>query len=455
MARRIEFPHQFAPRDYQRPVWNAFVDREVKRGVCVWHRRAGKDKTFVNIMAAKMAERRGSYFYYFPTGAMGRKVLWEGMDKDGLPFLDHFPADFIRNVNQQEMKFETVTGSLFRIVGTDRLDVVGTNPVGCVFSETSLQNPLGWDYVRPILSENGGWALFNGTPRGKNWFYDLKLMAEANEEWFCQTLTVDDTRAITPEAIEAERRSGMSEEMIRQEYWCDFTAGLPGAIYARLIEQARSDKRIERVPYDGGLPVWTFWDLGAPVNTAVWSVQFVGREIRVLACDTGDDWTTAQRVAMMEGRQWAYAGHILPHDASATQKGGMTYAEELERAGLRNVQVLPRTADIKAGINRLRAMMPSMSFDAVRCKRGIAALEAYHLRFDQKRGMFLDEPEHDWSSHPCDALRYLAEAVACGFVKYGGLVARGLRIISPLEGVGDDWPGRGRRKSVHVISALD
>lgn len=441
---RIDLPHRFAPRDYQVPVWNAFVDREVKRGVCVWHRRAGKDKTFVNIMATKMAERRGSYYYYFPTGAMGRKILWEGMDAAGLPFLEHFPADFIRNPNQQEMKFETVTGSLFRIIGTDRLDVVGTNPVGCVFSEASLQNPLGWDYVRPILAENGGWALFNGTPRGKNWFYHLHRMAESEPEWFSSVLTVDHTKAIPLSAIDAERRSGMAEEMVRQEFYCDFTAGLPGAIYAREIEAARADGRICAVPYDGGLPVWTFWDLGAPMNTAVWSVQFLAGSIRVLACDTGEDWGTAQRVAAMEGRRWPYAGHILPHDAAARQTGGLTYAEELERAGLRNVQTLPRTNDPKAGINRLRGMIQSMTFDEARCAHGIEALEAYHLKWDEKRMMFSDTPEHDWSSHPCDALRYLAEAEALGIVK-SGLARKAPRVISPISGLGDNSAWHGLR----------
>lgn len=448
----IELPHRFTPRPYQQPVVTAFLRDGVKRGVCVWHRRAGKDKTFVNIMAAKMAERVGSYFYYFPTAAMGRKILWEGMDGAGMKFLDHFPPDFIRKSSNTEMKFEAINGSIFRIIGTDRLDVVGTNPVGCIFSETSLQNPLGWEYVRPILAENGGWALFNGTPRGKNWFHDLTRMAEQNPDWFCQTLTVDDTGAIPPEAIEDERRMGMPEEMVRQEFYCDFTAATPGAIYAQLMESARREGRIGSVPQDGGLPVWTFWDLGAPVNTAVWSVQFLGREIRVLACDTGADWTTGRRVAEMTARNWAYAGHILPHDGAARQKGGLTYAEELEKAGLSNVITLPVAKDRRAGINRLRSMLPAMCFDEARCKTGIAALEAYHLEYDARRKMYKDEPRHDWSSHACDALRYLAEAAACGAVKVGAM-EQPSRVISPIEGLGDVWAG-GRRRAQY-ISALD
>jgi phage terminase large subunit len=458
MAIEIELPYRFAPRDYQRLVMKAFLEDGVKRGVCVWHRRAGKDKTFINVMAAKMAERVGSYFYYFPTAKMGRKILWEGMDGAGMPFLDHFPPGFIRAVNKTEMSFQAVNGSIFRIIGTDRLDVVGTNPVGCIFSETSLQNPLGWEYVRPILAENGGWALFNGTPRGKNWFHELVKAAESNPKWFCQLLTVDDTGAITPEAIEEERQAGMSDEMVQQEFYCSFTAALVGAIYAKQMEQAARDKRIGKVPCDGGVPVWTFWDLGAPLNTAVWSAQFVGREVRLLACDVGKDWTLAERVAEMTARGWAYAGHIVPHDANAKQKSGLRFSEELERAGLKNVIVLP-SGSVDAGINRVRAMLPAMSFDEERCGLGIRALEAYHMELDEKRSStflakFKDVPCHDWSSHPCDALRYLAEAVAQGVVKSGAVTKGTGLYISPMAGLGDVWEG-GRRRPGSYISALD
>jgi phage terminase large subunit len=455
----LELPFRFQPRPYQCPVMEAFIEKGVKRGVCVWHRRAGKDKTFINIMAALMAQRVGAYFYYFPTAANGRKILWEGRDSQGMKFLDHFPPGFIKRSNNSEMSFEAVNGSMFRIIGTDNLDVVGTNPVGCVFSETSLQNPLAWEYVRPILAENGGWALFNGTPRGKNWFHDLVRMAEANPAWFCQILGNSDTGAISAEAIQEERMAGMSEEMIAQEFECSFTAAIQGAIYAALMEQAWKQKRIGVVPHDESIPVWTVWDLGAPLNTAVWSVQFVGREVRMLACDTGKDWGLGRRVAEMTARGYAYAGHILPHDAGARQKGGLTFAEEFERTNLEGkVHTLP-VGNVRAGINRVRSMLPAMSFDEKACKYGIAALEAYHMEEDVKKSAtflkkFKDAPCHDWSSHACDAVRYLAEAVALGIIKSGAAAKREILYISPLEGTGDVWPG-GSRKGKGIGLASD
>jgi len=219
----ITVPYQFSPRSYQERVMKAITAGE-KRAVCVWHRRSGKDKTAINIMAKEMLRRVGSYFYFFPTYAQGRKVLWEGMDKAGMPFLNHFPKEIVANKNTIEMKLTLVNGSILRIVGTDNIDsVVGTNPVGCVFSEYSLQNPVAWDYVRPILAENGGFAIFLFTPRGKN--HGWRILEQAKSEgWFSQILAYDDTWAIEKDVIAKEQKE-MPQDLFEQEYACKFIEG--------------------------------------------------------------------------------------------------------------------------------------------------------------------------------------------------------------------------------------
>jgi hypothetical protein len=219
---RLTIPHNYTPRKYQLPVLRA-LDSGIKRAVCIWHRRAGKDKTILNIIVKKMVERVGIYYYFFPTYAQGKKILWDGMDASGFKFLDHIPASLVASKNATEMKIVLRNGSVFQIVGTDNYDsIVGTNPVGCVFSEFSLQDPQAWELVRPILRENGGWAIFPYTPRGLNHGWDLYQMALNNPDWFCELLTVKDTGALTEADIDAERRSGMPEPLIQQEFYCSF-----------------------------------------------------------------------------------------------------------------------------------------------------------------------------------------------------------------------------------------
>jgi hypothetical protein len=225
----INLPVNYTARPYQMGIVDAIVYKGMKRAVTVWHRRAGKDKTFINILTAMMSKRKGVYYYFLPTYNQGKKIIWDGMDKSGFKFLNHIPEEMILRKNDSEMKIELITGSIFQVVGTDNIDsIMGTNPVGCVFSEYSLQNPQAWEFIRPILLENEGWAIFNFTPRGNNHAKVLYDMARINPNWFCELLTIDDTkdedgkRYITDEMIEEERVSGMSDSLIQQEYYCKF-----------------------------------------------------------------------------------------------------------------------------------------------------------------------------------------------------------------------------------------
>ena len=284
----ITIPHNFIPRTYQLPLLQA-MDSGKKRAVWIAHRRAGKDKTLLNLTIRKMFERTGAYYYFLPTYAQAKKIIWDGIDGDGLKFLDHFPAEVIKKKNDSEMKIEVVNGSIFQLIGTDNIDsIMGTNPVGCVFSEYALQSPSAWDMVRPIIRENDGWAVFNYTPRGKNHGFDLYQMAKDNPEWFCEVLTIRNTfrpnghPIISEEDIQRERDEGMSDELIQQEYYCSFTAAVTGAYYAKQMAQAEIDKRITSVPYDSALLVDTWWDLGIGDSTVIWFTQTYGKEIRVI-----------------------------------------------------------------------------------------------------------------------------------------------------------------------------
>lgn len=237
----FRLPHNFRPRSYQLPVLKA-LDGGLRRASCVWHRRSGKDKTFLNYMIKEMPRRVGTYYYFFPNYNQGRKILWDGIDRDGFKYTHHFPSWFVKKTNNTEMKIETVCGSIFQIIGTDNIDtIMGTNPVGCVFSEYALQDPAAWDYISPILVENGGWAVFNFTPRGRNHGWLLHNKARHSDAWFQETLTIDDTRrpdgspVITPEMIQAERERGMDEALILQEYWCSFDAHLESCFFGEAL----------------------------------------------------------------------------------------------------------------------------------------------------------------------------------------------------------------------------
>lgn len=180
----------------------------------------------LNLTAREMFKRVGTYWHLFPEQTQARRAIWNGVDGQGRKIINQFlPPEVRTRTSNQEMLIETANDSVWQMAGSDNYDsLVGSNPVGVVFSEYALANPLAWDYIRPILLENGGWALFIYTPRGRNHGYQLFQMALGNEKWIADRQTYQDTGRLTEEDIQEERDSGMSENKIRQEYMCDFEA---------------------------------------------------------------------------------------------------------------------------------------------------------------------------------------------------------------------------------------
>ncbi len=283
----ITVPFNYKPRNYQLPLLRA-IDSGIKRAVVVSHRRSGKDKTCINIVAKKMLERVGTYYYVFPTFTQAKRVIWDGIDGDGNRFLDHFPAQLIDGKpNDTEMKLRFKNGSLFQLVGSDNVDaIMGTNPIGVVFSEYSLQDPTAWGFIRPILAENGGWAIFIGTPRGENHFYEIYELAKNSPDWFCQMIKANETNVISPEILENERaeivRLYGNDALYQQEYECNFTVPIAGAYYADNIMMAYSQGRVGQVSHEPRITVDTWWDLGITTGCRFGLHNQSGRKFRVI-----------------------------------------------------------------------------------------------------------------------------------------------------------------------------
>lgn len=407
----ITIPFNYTPRTYQLPLWEA-MDGGIKRAVVVWHRRSGKDKTLINLMVSKAVERVGAYYYFFPTYKQGKKILWDGRDRDGFKFLDHIPVEIRKRSNDTELKVELVNGSIIQIIGTDNIDsIVGTNPVGCVFSEYALQDPQAWSFIRPILAENGGWAVFNYTPRGNNHGKRIYDLAVESESWFAQKLTVDDTGVIPVDVLENEKKEMFAQtgndSLYEQEYMCSFDVPVQGAYYGQQLVEAEKDNRVTRVPYDPSLPVHTAWDLGIGDSNAIWFLQTVGQEIRVIDYYETNGESMAYYVKYLQEKKYVYGNHYAPHDIEVRELStGKTRKETASSLGI-NFVVAPRIP-VDDGIDAVRNLLNKCWFDKEACERGLDALKSYHKVFDEDNQMYKNRPEHDWSSHGADAFRTFA-----------------------------------------------
>ena len=406
----LEIPHNYEPRTYQLPVLQA-LDGGIKRAVAVWHRRSGKEKTFVNYVAKQAMQRIGAYFYIFPTYTQAKKVLWDGRDKQGFPFMGHFPDAVVTGRNASELRITLVNGSAVQLVGSDNIDaIMGTNPVGCVFSEYALQNPVAWDYMRPILRENDGWAVFDYTPRGRNHGYKLYEMARHNPDWFAQILTIRDTGVLAEADIQAERDAGMSEELINQEFYCSFEGVMSGSIFGQQLQKAQQEGRICGVPWQPELPVDTWWDIGTGDPTAIWFTQSVGREVHVIDYyeNSGAGVGVDFYARYLQQLPYIWGTHNGPHDLEAHQfaAGGKSTREIAAGMGLR-FQITDKL-DKQSQINAGRTFMQRCWFDATKTEKGRNSLASYHYQWSEERKAFGDVPYHDWSSNAADAYMQLA-----------------------------------------------
>jgi len=364
-------------------------------------------------MIDQMLQRPGSYYHLFPTGRQGRKALFEGIGKDGMAYMDHFPKEIIARKNDQEMLVEVKGAkgnSIYQVVGTDKgMDYLrGTNPVGVIFSEYSRMSPAVWDTIRPILRENDGWAIFAYTPWGENHGYDIYNMAKDNDEWFASLLTVDDTvdhdgtRLISDSDVEEERNSGMSKEMVAQEFYCSFQSALPGAYFASEMESALEQGRITQVAYEPELPVSTYWDLGVSDANAIWFAQHVGNETRLIDYYENSGEGLVHYIQLLRSKEYVYDRHYAPHDIEVREfSTGRSRRDTALNLGIDFM--VGKKIDKMEAIDSLRRFLGRCWFDQDKCKVGIAALRNFHKAFNDKTRTF-SSPVHDWSSHGVDAL---------------------------------------------------
>lgn len=401
--------NKFFPRSYQLPIIDALENKQYKRILAILPRRAGKDIVAFNLCIRAALRKVATYYYIFPTYSQAKKVIWDGIMNTGERILDFIPKELIEGVpNSQEMKIRFVNGSMLQLVGSDNYDsLMGTNPQGVIFSEYALQDPRAYQYLRPILTSNDGFALFLTTPRGKNHAYELYQIARQNPDWFCYKLTVEDTQHIPLWEIEKEKAEGiMSDDLIQQEYYTSFEMGVEGSYYAKYIDRLRVKGQIGMVPWESAFKVHTVWDLGFSDSTSIIFFQTIGQTIRIIDCYEKSKEGLEHYVKVLENKPYSYGRHIAPHDIKVREfTSGIARIDKARQLGINFT--IASNIPIPDGIEAVRSAFSKIWIDERSCGTLIKALENYRQEYDSKRRVYKGHPLHDWSSHMCDAMRYL------------------------------------------------
>lgn len=367
-----------------------------------------------------------------PEYAQARKAIWDAINpRTGKRRIDEaFPVELRSYTRNDEMQIGLKVGSSWQVVGSDRYDsLVGTTPIGIVYSEWALANPAVRAYLRPIIAENKGWQLFITTPRGRNHAYTTLKAAEremlAGGDAFAQILDATETDVFTPEQLAYELKEYIStygedygRAKYEQEYLCSFEAANIGAILARAIGIAEKEGRItDAVEFDPfGQPLVISADIGRRDTATWWFWQAAIGGYRIVDHDSGwgidaEEWCYRLKERIdkytLEGRKTAL-GHIrLPHDARAKTFAAKRSAVEtfMDHFGTDHVAITPNSSKADR-INAARVLTPRIQFHATNCEKGLEGLRTWSYEFDEEKKTFSAEPLHDWASHEGDGYSY-------------------------------------------------
>lgn len=305
-------------RPYQQKVEDKF-NEGIQRHLLIWHRRAGKDVFGLSKARQECVKRIGTYVHFFPKHIHAKRALWRGIDPNkGARFIDIAFGDIEADRNNQDMLIEMMNGSTWALMGSDNYDsnVIGGNVVGVVFSEWALCNPKAWEYIRPILRENNGWAMFITTFRGRNHAWQMVQRLKDNPDWFVdvrditQTSDTEGNPIISNTDVEKDRDEGMPESLIQQEYFCNPEAVAEGSIYGKQVERLRDEKSRHRAVWNPNKPVYAAWNFDLPIFASCVYIQ-PGPTPVVLDAKTWNFVTLGEAVAECYRQPFPVQKHLI------------------------------------------------------------------------------------------------------------------------------------------------
>lgn len=260
--------------------------------------------------------------------------------------------------------------------------------------------------LRPTIRKEGSEIWFGWNPRKKSDPVDKMFRGGERPTGSVVVAANWSDNPWFPSVLEQERLDCMRLEPDQYGHiWeGDYATVLSGAYYAQALNLARAEGRITKLSVDPLMPIYAVWDIGVSDQTAIWVMQWIGREIRCLDYYEASGQPLGEHLGWLRSRGWGRAACILPHDGAKRDVVTAIRFEDHIRAAEFEVRTVANQG-VGAAMKRIevaRRLFPRVWFDAEKCGAGIDALGWYHEKRDEDRNLGLG-PEHDWSSHGADA----------------------------------------------------
>lgn len=380
-----------------------FHQRNQRWACLVCHRRAGKTVACINELinrAIYTNKENSRYAYIAPFYRQAKDVAWE--------YLKQFAGDAAIKVKESELRVVLFNGSWITLYGADNPDALrGLYFDGAVLDEYGDMRPSLWgEVVLPTLADRKGWAVFIGTPKGKNQFFEVYERSTERETWYSMMLRASESGLLDQEELD-EMRAQMDDDQYAQELECSFEAAVKGTYYSKIIAHLEDIGQITSVEYDPEFDVSVAADIGYSDSTALWFWQKRPDGLAIIDYEEAHGEALQYYFDLLKMKPYAYDEIWLPHDAKAKtlQTGRSTVEQFLSQKF--PVKIAPRLS-VQHGIDAVRMVLPHCWFDRENCSEGIAALRSYKRSYNEVTRSFMDTPKHDWASDGADGFRTLS-----------------------------------------------
>ena len=418
-------------RPYQQEIQHKLFNEGYKRFFLVRPRRSGKEIESWNLLIQSALISPGLYLMIYPTNVRARLVLWEGaillndhQEGKSLRFLDMIPKSCIKHINNQDMTLQLINGSVIRVLGSD-IDpdkLRGVNVLGAVFSEYAFSDPRVLHILMPVFRQNNGWFILQTTFNGMNHAYRYFQSIKTNPSWVWRVDSVESLkdksgqRYITDEMIDEDRKAGMPEHLIQQEYYSVITVQHERLYFSKEIQNIEENKHIISELILPNIPVYAFYDLGVNDSTGLILAQFdhLNNPVIIYFLEANNhpiQYYVNQAHCFCNKHHLRLHSHFLPHDGKNRDKATAKSTQDiLHELGEASYCVAKPNRKIDA-INLIRRMLYRTKFNKENTERLIDCLSNYSKIFDEKNNIYKDHPLHDWTSHAVDAFQTMTLAI--------------------------------------------
>lgn len=418
-------------RPYQKEIQDKLFLENYKRFFLVRPRRSGKEIESWNLLIQGALTQPGLYLMIYPTNVRARLVLWEGAvllndqhEGRSLRFLDMIPKRCMKHINNQDMTIQLINGAVIRVLGSD-IDpdkLRGVNVLGAVFSEYAFSDPRVLHILMPVFRQNNGWFILQTTFNGMNHAYRYWQSIKTNPAWIWRVDSVESLidesgkRYITDDMIDEDRKAGMPEFLIQQEYYSVITVQHERLYFSKEMQHLDENKKIISELILPNVPVYAFYDLGVNDSTAVILAQFdhLNNPTIIHFIEANNhpiQYYVTEAHHFCTKHHLRLHSHFLPHDGKnrdkATTKSTQDILQELGEAAY----CVPKPQRKIDAINLMRRMLYRTKFNKENTQRLIDCLSNYSKVFDEKNNIYKDHPLHDWTSHAVDAFQTLTLAI--------------------------------------------